>query len=75
MLAIEESIWKKRSYMSTTLVCPYCKSDEIVRDATAKQNPDTGEWELAGVQDAVTCEGCGRTEIDPILACAAPTVC
>lgn len=43
-----------------TPVCPHCGSPDVTQDATAACNPDSGKWELAGLNDAVYCNGpCG----------------
>ena len=38
--------------------CNFCGSREVVRDATARWSVSAQAWELAGVQDQVTCEQC-----------------
>ena len=38
------------------IVCPYCKSENIVRDACATWNGT--EWVLAGLYDDITCQDC-----------------
>lgn len=43
------------------LLCPCCHSDNIIRDAAARWNPETNEWELASVQDDMTCDDCGAS--------------
>lgn len=40
-------------------VCPNCASDEIVRDATARWDPDAQSWSLSGTFDNETCDSCG----------------
>lgn len=47
------------------LVCPICGSDDLVRDAAARFNPETAQWELSDVYDDVTCDQC-ELEIDPV---------
>ncbi|HQS70008.1 MAG: hypothetical protein B7Y36_08305 [Novosphingobium sp. 28-62-57] len=38
--------------------CPHCGSQNIVKDAAARWNPVTCDWELSGVHDYETCEDC-----------------
>ena len=38
------------------IVCPRCKSENIVRDACATWNGT--EWVLAGLYDNITCQDC-----------------
>jgi predicted RNA-binding Zn-ribbon protein involved in translation (DUF1610 family) len=40
-------------------VCPRCGSDDIVRDATARWDVDSGCWSLSGTFDNETCDTCG----------------
>lgn len=39
-------------------VCPYCGSDGIVRDATARWDPDEQCWSISGIFDNETCDDC-----------------
>ena len=41
------------------IVCSYCRSESVTRDANASWNPDTQDWELEGVMDAAYCNDCG----------------
>lgn len=43
------------------LICPYCHSDNIARDAAARWNPETKDWELSCVHDDITCDDCGES--------------
>lgn len=43
--------------MQIRLLCPHCKSENIVRDACATWNGT--EWVMAGVYDDMTCQDCG----------------
>lgn len=38
--------------------CSNCESEEVVRDAWASWNSDTGEWELHNIFDDAFCETC-----------------
>lgn len=40
-------------------VCPDCGSDGIVRDATARWDPDEQCWSISGIFDNETCDDCG----------------
>ncbi|RJG49577.1 hypothetical protein D0Z70_24185 [Sphingobium terrigena] len=40
-------------------VCPDCGSDEIVRDATVRWDPDERGWSISGLFDNETCDDCG----------------
>ncbi|WP_225010191.1 sigma factor-like helix-turn-helix DNA-binding protein [Novosphingobium percolationis] len=40
-------------------VCPDCGSDGIVRDATARWDPDEQCWSISGLFDNETCDDCG----------------
>jgi len=40
------------------LLCPYCHSENISRDASAKWNGE--KWELSCTYDDITCDDCGR---------------
>lgn len=40
-------------------VCPDCGSDGIVRDATARWDPDDQCWSISGLFDNETCDDCG----------------
>ena len=42
------------------LFCPYCGSDDIVRDALAEWSVEEQEWVLRGTFDDMTCEECGE---------------
>jgi len=41
-------------------VCPYCGSDNVVVDATARWDVALQEWVLSGVHDSGGCEQCGE---------------
>ena len=43
-----------------TPTCPYCGSDEIVADALAAWNEETGDWELHSTYDTYACQACGE---------------
>ena len=40
-------------------VCSKCDSDDILKDAYADQNSETGQWELHSTYDHFVCETCG----------------
>ena len=40
--------------------CPSCYSSDIVIDAAAVWSSERDQWELAGTQDTITCNACGR---------------
>ncbi|MFA6115447.1 MAG: sigma factor-like helix-turn-helix DNA-binding protein [Sphingomonas sp.] len=40
-------------------VCPYCGSDGVARDATARWDPDEQCWSISGLFDNETCDDCG----------------
>ena len=42
-------------------VCTHCDSDQILHDAWAVWNPDTGGFELANVFDNKFCGNCEAT--------------
>lgn len=42
------------------LFCPYCGSDDIVRDGPHCWNVDKQEWVSYGTYDDMTCEDCGE---------------
>lgn len=42
------------------LICPYCKSENIVCDACAEWNIEKQEWVLLAVYDEMTCNDCGE---------------
>ena len=44
---------------ATRYVCARCGSSDVLRDAWAKQDEETGEWELSTVFDAAYCNVCG----------------
>ena len=46
------------------IVCPECGSDNIVKDASARWNVETGAWELSTTYDATTCDDCGHESDD-----------
>ena len=49
--------------------CGTCLSTNVTRDASAAWNPDTQQWELAGVMDAAVCDDCGKeTTLEEIPA-------
>ena len=41
-----------------TLSCPHCGSDDLIRDAAARWNPESAEWQLCSIFDCITCDGC-----------------
>lgn len=41
------------------VTCQKCKSEDVVRDATAAWNVDRQEWELCAVMDQAFCNVCG----------------
>lgn len=50
-------------------VCRECKSDDVVRDATASWNVKRQEWELCAVMDQAFCNVCdGETTLEDIPA-------
>ena len=54
-----------------TIVCAYCGSEDVMRDAVARWSIDAQEWELSDVQDQGYCDECGgeatlhEKEIEP----------
>jgi hypothetical protein len=40
------------------ICCPDCGSDKVSIDATARWNVEAQAWELASVQDVITCQEC-----------------
>jgi len=47
------------------MICRYCGSENVMRDAWAIWNVTLQEWELDNVFDAAFCEDCGNpTSID-----------
>ena len=47
------------------MVCPHCGSDDLVRDAAARFNPDSNQWEMSDFYDDITCCQCD-CEVDPV---------
>lgn len=52
------------------LLCPTCGAADMTRDACARWNVETGDWELSATYDTMTCDSCGDetyecAEIDP----------
>jgi ribosomal protein L37AE/L43A len=47
------------------LLCPKCKSESIVRDASAAWNADESTWELVGLCDNFTCDDCNESFVTP----------
>ena len=46
-------------------ICTYCGSDDVSRDAYAKWDIDTQEWEIITTFDSYYCEDCdGETSIE-----------
>jgi predicted RNA-binding Zn-ribbon protein involved in translation (DUF1610 family) len=41
------------------LLCPSCGAADITRDACARWNAETGDWELSATYDTMTCDACG----------------
>ena len=47
------------------MICSFCKSEDVSRDATARWNFAGQEWELASVQDQAYCDDCdGETSLE-----------
>jgi predicted RNA-binding Zn-ribbon protein involved in translation (DUF1610 family) len=42
------------------LLCPYCGSENIVRDAYAEWDSEANEWVLRSVYDDMSCDDCGK---------------
>jgi hypothetical protein len=42
--------------------CVQCGSEEVVRDAWARWNPNPGLWELGNIFDECMCEACGARD-------------
>lgn len=40
------------------IVCPYCGSDNVARDAAARWNTETQRWEITSLMDSGGCDGC-----------------
>lgn len=47
--------------------CRSCGSKNILKDANAEWDPETGTWVLAAVYDNASCEDCGETGNHQIL--------
>ncbi|MEI9995074.1 MAG: hypothetical protein WDM91_10800 [Rhizomicrobium sp.] len=45
---------------AVALACPNCGSFHITRDATAAWSAAEQCWDIAGTQDCMTCQACGR---------------
>ena len=43
----------------TDIVCGFCGSNDVRRDANATWDKYTSRWELSAVFDNATCETCG----------------
>lgn len=41
--------------------CPYCGSEDILRDAFARWSVDSQSWELSSDCDTADCGECGET--------------
>jgi hypothetical protein len=41
------------------LLCPSCGAADMTRDACARWNVETGDWELSAIYDTMTCDACG----------------
>ncbi len=46
------------------MICPYCGSDDVTRDALARWSMPKQKWEVSSELDTMQCEACGR-EIGP----------
>ena len=46
------------------MICPYCGSDDVTRDALARWSVPEQKWEVSSELDTMQCEACGR-EIGP----------
>lgn len=44
--------------MAIQIVCKYCGSDDVKRDAWAEWNPEAQKWVLSSVFDEAFCECC-----------------
>jgi ribosomal protein L37AE/L43A len=42
------------------LICKYCASEKITRDASAVWDVRSQSWVLSAVQDQMVCEDCGQ---------------
>jgi hypothetical protein len=42
------------------LVCPTRGAADMVRDAAARWNAETQEWERSSIYDVMTCDSCGE---------------
>lgn len=51
---------QKKAARPVTLTCPKCGSADITRDACARWNPATDDWELSSTYDLMTCSDCGE---------------
>ena len=51
--------------MTTVVCCTACGSTNVCRDAFAKQDPTTGEWELSNLFDYFVCDDCGADTKQP----------
>lgn len=40
------------------IVCPYCGSDNVARDAACRWNAETQQWEISGLMDSGGCDSC-----------------
>jgi hypothetical protein len=54
--------------MMIEMHCPRCGSKDLLIDATARWNTAAQAWELAGTQDAITCEKCGAENYESSCA-------
>lgn len=49
------------------MICRYCGSDDVVRDACAEWCPETQQWVLRSVYDNADCNSCNsETKLEAI---------
>jgi len=53
------------------MICPYCGSDDVTRDALARWSVAEQTWEISSELDGMQCEACDR-EIGPDGFATAP---
>lgn len=42
------------------MVCPYCGSEDVTRDALARWSVEEQKWEVSSELDSMQCEACDR---------------
>ncbi len=53
------------------MICPYCGSDDVTRDALARWSVPGQKWEVSSELDSMHCEACDR-DIGPDGFASAP---